>query len=361
MAAIDLLFDHKADSERLHQVVLSVLLLRSRLLEHLLSSPGLRATDYRWEAEGRLYDLGVSVTDPSGNIDKVFVEIKIDSDLGKSQFQRQLQHAAKDKKARLVYLILGLTQVATPAETLTKWATEQRTELGGEVPAVCYVSTARLSQLLSDPKAIITGETQAQRQNVRDLVVSYRDALDRLEARTSQFADKALSSWEAADYYGFFDGCRRQVLSMAKAGISYEANPKGGFVACHWHFTKFAPIDDIRLYLQFEEDRLCFKLKVPDEHKALRKKIWDAAQAALRACPGPFSQSLQPTNYHNGTYMTFAALAGALGQDRLDQTRVVGHIADAEALRELLVEKLQKDVRKLFEGRPGPTSTGPST
>ncbi len=361
MAAIDLLFDHKADSERLHQVVLSALLLRSRLFEQLLAVPGLRATDYRWEAEGRLFDLGFGVHDPSGGIDKVFVEIKIDSDLGKAQFQRQLQHAGKDKKARLVYLILGLTQVATPAETLAKWATEQRTDAGSEPPSICYVSAAQLAQLLANPKAILTGETEAQQQNVRDLIVSYRDALDRLEARTGQFAQTPLAAWQAADYWGFFDACRKKVPSMAKAGISYEANPKGGFVACHWHFTKFAPVDDIRLYLQFEEDRLCFKLKVPDEHKALRKKLWDAAQAALRTCVGPFAQAVQPTNYHNGTYMTFAALPAALGQDRIDQEAILGRIAEAETLRELLVDKLQKDVRKLFEGKSGPTPSGPST
>ena len=40
MAAIDLLFDHKSDSERLHQVLLSVLLLRSRLLERVHGVPG---------------------------------------------------------------------------------------------------------------------------------------------------------------------------------------------------------------------------------------------------------------------------------------------------------------------------------
>ena len=354
MAAIDLLFDHKAQSERLHQVVLSALLLRSRLLERVLGIPGLRATDFEWEAEKRLFDLGFTVHDPNGNIEQVLVELKIDSELGEAQFQRQIQYVAQKPKARLVYLILGLTQITVTEDRLGKWATTPGPAAAAQSPPFVYVDAARLGQWLSDPKPLLSDGELSQRREVRDLITAYREALDRLRARTTRFASRTVAQWESPDYYGFFAQCRDQIPSMKNAGISYEANPRGGVIVCNWKWTRLHPDAKLRIYLQMEESKLCLKLKVEDAHKAQRKKLWDAAQAALRQIQSPIALKLEPTNYHSGTYMTFASLTDVLGQGELDIARVSQRLAEAEALVDAMAPQLLSTAQKLVPVAPTP-------
>jgi hypothetical protein len=79
MAAIDLLFRAKKDSERLHQLVLGTLLARTRLLARLLPlrepqrldlaalqwEPEGNLSSSQWSATGRVLQLGrVGVLDP---------------------------------------------------------------------------------------------------------------------------------------------------------------------------------------------------------------------------------------------------------------------------------------------------------
>jgi len=345
MAAIDLLFDHKGNSERLHQVVLSVLLLRSRLLERMLGVSGLRATDFKWEAEGKLFDLGFTVHDPSGAVEQVFVELKIDSNLTEAQFARQQEHTRQHKKARLLYLVLGLTQISVTPTQLTKWSAAKPPVEPSPGPAFHHCDASQLAALLADPRSLLVAGDPTHDRDVRDLLVGYRDALDRLVARTTGFADRPIADWQAPDFYGFFADCqKRPVGQMAKAGISYEANPRGGFIACHWLRTPIHPSEPLRLYLQLENAKLCLKLKVPDEYKSKRKKLWDAAGAALRTLAPKFSPPLEPSNYHSGVHMTFATIPEALTGERLDREAFTAKIKAAEdLLREVAAKLLAKN------------------
>ena len=94
------------------------------------------------------------------------------------------------------------------------------------------------------------------------------------------------------------------------------------------------------MYLQLEDAKLCLKLKVPDEHKAQRKKLWDAAQTALRAQPNHPLLPLVPTHYHSGVHMTFAALPDVFGGASLDHADFTNKIRAAEELLQAIAERL---------------------
>ena len=168
--------------------------------------------------------------------------------------------------------------------------------------------------------------------------------LHRLTDRTKHFAERPPSDWKAADFYGFFEDCRSQGIGhMGSSGISYEANPKGGFIACHWLWTPIHPSEPLRLYLQLEDAKLCLKLKVPDELKVKRKPLWDAAQATLRTLPPPSPPpqwSLAPTNYHSGVYTTFAAISDVFGAGPLDRAAFAEKLLAAEAILRAVAAKL---------------------
>ncbi len=131
MAAIDLLFDHREHSERVHQVALSGLLLHSRLLGKILNRPALRVQEVDWEPERGRFDLAFSVSEPEGPLTRVYVELKVDGALEKEQFDRQLSHAqSHGPTAHVLYLVLGLSQVTVTDDQLRKWAqTEDRRAL----------------------------------------------------------------------------------------------------------------------------------------------------------------------------------------------------------------------------------------
>ena len=176
----------------------------------------------------------------------------------------------------------------------------------------------------------------------------------RLLARTERYAEQIPRAWQPADFYGFFAECRRESVGrMANAGISYAANPKGGFIACHWQWTPIHPNEPLRLYLQLEDQKLCLKLKVPDEHKAQRKKLWDKAKEALRAtqearratqearrAASSADLALTESNYHSGVHTTFAYVADVFGEGPLDRERFAQTIKQAEELLASVASKL---------------------
>jgi len=344
MAAIDLLFDHKSDSERLHQVLLSVLLLRSRLLERVLGVPGLQALDFDWEPERRLYDLAFTVQDPSGGIDRVLVELKVDSGLEQEQFERQLAHLRdKAPKSRLVYLVLGLSAITVTEPRLTQWSAKLLPPREPTAPPLWFrCDAAELSQYLADPE-LLSGLDQASRRDVRDLASAYRDALQSLSDRTRRFATTPPARWRDPDFYGFFADCRSRddIGHMRTANISYEANPKSGFIACNWLWTPISPGEPLRLYLQLENAKLCLKLKVPEEQKSQRRQLWIAAQAALRTLAPKPSIELVESNYHNGVHMTFAAVPDVFASGQLDLNLFKAQVTAAEAVLTKLAEKLK--------------------
>ena len=94
MAAIDLLFQFKRESERMHQMVLGILLTETRLLSRLVPLTGLQqpsANQLHWEPEARTYDLAAPLhqhpaSAPAG---RVLIELKLDGTLDEDQIYKQ--------------------------------------------------------------------------------------------------------------------------------------------------------------------------------------------------------------------------------------------------------------------------------
>jgi hypothetical protein len=252
MAAIDLLFDTKLESERLHQIVLGPLLTRSNLLPLLAGTLAeTHPESFDWEPHGGLLDLAARYA--SGR--SIYFEIKADGALGQTQARKQLEFLGKRPDAdALVYLLLGVSATTTDRRAIHAAADEV------SISAARYtlLDTNDLLRALEDPRVHI-GIGPAFR-DVRDLLSSYREALKHLQARLRNFMDKPANSWDYFDYVGFFAYCREQIPEMSDAGISYVNNPTGGFAATWWHRRSLP--GDHGLYLQFENQNLCFKVDV---------------------------------------------------------------------------------------------------
>lgn len=317
-------------------MVLSALLFSDDFLSRLVHVPGLLAVDVVWEAEKRLYDLGFAVSDPEKRVKQVFVEVKVDGELSQAQFKKQIEHAAQHGSARVVYVLLGLAQISAPDSALSTWVRNPGPPAGQAV--FHTVNAAQFEEVLMNRLR----EPVPLTSDLRDLVISYRDVLRALQKRTQHFVNRLVDQWHSTDYYGFFDRLRQQNPVMQTARISYEANPQGGVIACAFQFQPLPCETPAWLYLQFENDHLCLKLKVPEEHKTQRRRLWKKAQRLFeQAARDPLAPSVcrrfLPTNYKNGTWMKFAQIPQALGSSQVDPEETGRLVNDAKRLLDKLV------------------------
>ena len=230
MGAIDLLFDIKGDSERLHQLVLGrcyraladrplVPRLPTRSAAGLGESVAPRdrpvfrdgaasAHTLVFDPQGKAFDLAILPGDASHGAGapgrgRVLVEVKIDSPLSEDHVAGQLSRIGR--RDHVLYLLLGysaITAIAPPcasassASVVTVAARSDRSR-----------QLARCSR--SDPRCSRSGASAARPQlglsrtrDTRDLAVSYRDALLSLVARLHSFTGRLISDWGDGGYYG---------------------------------------------------------------------------------------------------------------------------------------------------------------
>jgi hypothetical protein len=333
MGAIDLLFEMKPDSERLHQLAIGALLRHCPLLQRLGVTEEAPAS-HQWEPLGRTFDLGVRL---SGGA-HAYIELKVDAALGQGQVRQQLQELRAEGRGgdRVLYLLLGYTAISCPPESIRAIARE----VGVTDDRVTVRGAAEVARLLGAPEMLWAG-AQAPggiARDARDLAVSYRDHLLLLQQRMNGFFDRPPQQWGDGDYYGFFDHARRTLPGMAGAGIEYVANPSGGFIGCWWAHQAVAK--GSKVYLQFEGPRLCVKIKVEaaERRSALRDQ---ACGHLLQLSPPPPLRVVRPAKLGHGQWMTIGYLEGLpFGQqDHLEA--FANAVQAAEALVAAVAARMQ--------------------
>jgi hypothetical protein len=314
VAAIDLLFDTKKDSERLHQALLCVLLSRTRVLHNLLGLTDMEAVDFDWEPGRRPLEQVIYLRSGNGSRSRVFIEARVDYGISDDRLAEQLAYVMSDPRDRLVYLLLGYSRITTPrGELLYRIAsTPQRPEAPPLLGRVAVCDAQELITLLSDPEVLPQEDTRLRRDS-RDLCGAYRDVLQDLEGRTRRFAQRPVAAWETGDYLGFFDACRRRPATkqLQEASVSFISDDEGGYYACAWGYTSLGA--DTWLYLQFEDDRLCLKLEVGESQATVPRPLYERARSILRTLPVPAGLPPPvPTVFRPGRTMTFATFSGLL-------------------------------------------------
>lgn len=313
MAAIDLLFDVKLASERLHQLALGAALTRSSLLARLGidGDPG----HDEWEPRRGLFDLAVSLNDGEGQqpdeVRRVWIELKIDAGLGRDQLEKQLKHV-EGSTDHVAYLLLGTAALHSVSAELRTRVEEHRRRDG----ALGLVLT---SQELEEGLWSAARElgTDREARDVRDLLTSYRDALIRLRERVEGFEDTPLEQWGYGEYLGFFAEWRRRTPSASdNAWIGYVHGPKGGFIAAAWQWTEL-PVEGLKhAYLQWEGEfgdarrlKLCFKIEVNGEHRQRAGTLRDCVHREVVAAATRLGVSARkPDKFGTGRTMTVAVL-----------------------------------------------------
>lgn len=346
MAAIDLLFDTKRESERLHQAVLCGLLSRTRVLHQLLGLTGLEVVDFDWEPGRSPLEQAVYLRASDGSRTRVWIEARVDHGPSEARLGEQLAHVLANPKDRLLYLLLGYCRITAPRRDLLFRLASTPVPPGSPslLGRVGVCDAQELITLLGDAEVLPPGDTH-RRRDARDLCSAYRDVLQELEGRTRRFAERPVASWDAGDYLGFFDACRRRpaTVQMQEAGIGFLSEQDGGFFACWWCYAAIGP--DAWVYLRFEDDRLCIKLEVGDTYKGIQRPLYERARALLRAHELPSDlPSPVPAVFRPGRTLTFATFSGLLFDLGVRWPLLCQQLEQIEALAEHLAEQLSSDL-----------------
>ena len=136
-------------------------------------------------------------------------------------------------------------------------------------------------------------------------ITDYVAYLENIETATQEYKTKPVNEWTWYQWQGFF---KRLEKDIDVESWDYVANPNGGFLGLWWHFED-KPEDNVRMYLQFEEQKLCVKIEYLGD-KNRRSEIRDKYHAILMKEAEEMSLPVKrPSRFGTGTYMTIGVVA----------------------------------------------------
>lgn len=134
-----------------------------------------------------------------------------------------------------------------------------------------------------------------------DIYTNFYDYLQSIENAVQSFKHLPVSKWGHRAWIGFFQYLQSQ---LGEGNWGYVANPAGGFMG-FWGLTR--RVGDMDIYLQLEQDKICFKMAIPEKENRsnLRNRFYKLF--ATEAANFDLTVS-KPKRFGLGKHMTFAVL-----------------------------------------------------
>lgn len=327
MTGVDLLFDEKRGSERLHQIALASLLRHTDLLSQLDYSD--IHGELAWEPEGGLFDLAVQDEETPD----LWVEVKVHDRLSDGQVAKQFEFIEGEGRDsdHILYLLLGWSRI--PAYNL-------RRRLESADPSL----TSRVQQVdgASLQDALSSVVPDGDESGTDTLLTSYGEQLAAFDRRLNNFEGKPASEWGRTDHFAFYDACRRRADGMDGANIDYAATAAGGRVVSWWGGRPLQEEPRVNLYLQWESPlkydasaaRLGFKISVDSDDSDTQGNWRDRVSRLVRDQSNGELTVVKPNRFGTGRHMTVAVVddrpvsdAGEVDWELVEQT-----ISEAEQL-----------------------------
>lgn len=297
MSAIDLLLTAGQNSERLHQLVLEILLERTPLLARL-TGHAFAVKRVRWDPEGRAFDL---LVEGEGG-EELRIEVAVDRELSRAHLREQAAANAARRGLDLVYLLLGTSEIAH-GERWGEWP-----QILGAQPRPRLYGGGELRE------AVLAAVDDHTAPDVREVAHAYARRLAALAERTRGHAGKSLAEFTADDFLGFLDELRAvEGLGGGSSVARVDATGRS-FVACAWAGAD-SPVWS--LYMQLEcagpgDTELCLKLHVKNKHLDARRRlnIRERGEKAIARTAKQAGLAVELTPERGGRHTTIARFTG---------------------------------------------------
>lgn len=132
----------------------------------------------------------------------------------------------------------------------------------------------------------------------------FTEHLKNMDDKVNGFQDKPVDQWDWDSWIGFYKYLIEE-RGRVDGRYDYVPNPRGGFLGFWWHWHKDE--NNIKVYLQLEQNKFCFKVEVLDEDKARKKGLRDQwSKDLVTDCSENVLQIKRPQRLGFGKYMTVA-------------------------------------------------------
>ncbi len=184
--------------------------------------------------------------------------------------------------------------------------------------------------LRSDFLSILDLKNESKVKNA--IFEDFRSHLHAIEDRVQSYHDKQIpdkeNKWKRDTWTGIY---MRLQDELGKGNWDYVSNKKGGFMGFWWGFQGD---ESCKQYLQLEENKLCFKIKVKEksQRKELRKKWYKILKSKCSEFGINFER---PNRFGNGKYMTVMVADKYMipnDEGRIDVDATVKYLKQAEKL-----------------------------
>ncbi|MDZ7692265.1 MAG: PD-(D/E)XK nuclease family protein [Balneolaceae bacterium] len=134
-----------------------------------------------------------------------------------------------------------------------------------------------------------------------EIFTNYHRYIQKIDSRFKSFQNKTITNWDWDGWKGFFAVLKQQ---LGEGGWNYVANPSGGFMGYWWNFANHELCTS---YLQLENNKLCFKIKITQEtnYSTIRNRWHKKVVQAGQSFDIPISK---PVRFGHGQQMTVAIL-----------------------------------------------------
>lgn len=170
-----------------------------------------------------------------------------------------------------------------------------------------------------------------------DIFTNYHAHLQRIDEAARSFEHVTLGEWPHRAWNGFYTLLQQE---LGAGHWDYVSNPRGGFVGFWWKFTD---VEGGEVYLQIEEERFCFKVKVYNDsnRKAMRSE-WH--RRILNTAERFDLPAQKPSHFGHGEHMSVAVVPGDFrisgDDDVLDIDATIDRLQQAEEIFEHAVESI---------------------
>lgn len=163
------------------------------------------------------------------------------------------------------------------------------------------------------------------------LITNFTEHLIGIERETQSFMELPVSKWGWYAWQGFYKALEKE---LEISSWDYVANPSGGFLGAWWHFEK---IENGEMYLQFEYQKLCFKISCDDKdnRSAIRDEQYNKLIALVRQ--QGMDEIQRPARFGAGTWMTIAVVDPdyIFGKGKIDMKEIVSKLKKYQCLVDL--------------------------
>lgn len=157
---------------------------------------------------------------------------------------------------------------------------------------------------------------------VNELLLMYIDFIQSIEDETNSYLIRSANDWTDLSWHGFFSHLQE---IFDDGAWDYVNNPNGGFFGFWWYWYGNRYCEQ---YLQLEENKLCFKIKVSNKNHrySLRNKWCDKIIATSQK----FNVSIiKPARFGSGNFMTVAIFENdyrVFNNDKLNLSKTLRNI-----------------------------------